>query len=71
MKLDYTKKKSEIKSRLFYFFSFPRSHIVSFDWPDIGNGAGESTIVFSVQNPFKVHEKTRCVCRTVRTVSQT
>ena len=28
-------------------------------------------VVFSVQNPFKVHEKTRCVCRTVRTVSQT
>ena len=69
MKLDYTKKKSEIKSRLFYFFSFPRSHIVSFDWPDIGNGAGESTIVFSVQNPFKVHEKTRCVsnCANPRT----
>ena len=27
-------------------------------------------VVFSVQNPFKVHEKTRCVCRTVRTVSR-
>ena len=39
------------------------------DWPDIENREGESTIVFSVQNPFKVHEKTRCVsnCANPRT----